>query len=532
MKAGCVCRNRIGRAGANSPPPETVLRVVREVKVPRHGFPGGPAARARPLADRNVASHGAGDCVNLSGTARPMSRQAKKKAAKLSPTAAPALAPATPASPPAAPAPAVIRNDTAGSSGAGPFWSWLLGAGLIVAVLLAYWPALRGDFIFDDDLHIYGNPSVRSAAGLGDIWFAGGATPQYYPLSFTFFWLGYRLWGLNTLGYHLLNVLLHGTAAVLLWQVLQRLKVRGAWLAGAIFALHPVCVMSVAWMTELKNVLSASLALGAAWAYLRAAGLGVYERNRGESKWDWRYYALSLVLFQLALFAKTAVSFLPVTLLLIAWWRGRRMNWPTVWPVLPMLAMAVGVGLVTIYVERNSGGASGAPFQIPPLERILISGRSFWFYLGKLFFPYHLTFLYERWSVTAGAWWQYLFPAAMVGLLAGLWGLRGRIGKGAFVAALHFFVATSPVDFDCGALLHEVLVCLGPLAVFWCHERDGAGGGGHRPGAGSFEKGQSAVATVRLRNSPAGAGRADLAAMRHVRQRRKALAENPRVESL
>src|SRR5208282_1498668 len=116
-----------------------------------------------------------------------------------------------------------------------------------------------------------------SLAGLRAIWLDPSATCQYYPLSFTFFWTVHHFFGLNTLGFHLATLLLHCVAAVLFWQVLVRLRVRGALLAAAIFALHPVNVMSVAWMTELKNTLAGALVLGAVWAYLRFAGLGVYE---------------------------------------------------------------------------------------------------------------------------------------------------------------------------------------------------------------------------------------------------------------
>ena len=350
-----------------------------------------------------------------------------------------------------------------------PVWQ---GGLIVLLVFLAYLPALHGGFVWDDDAHISANQTLRSLSGLWEIWFKPGANPQYYPLSFTGFWIGFQLWGLNPLGYHLLNVVLHSLVAVLLWQVLTRLKAQGAWLAGAIFALHPVCVMSVAWMTELKNTLSASLALGAGWAYLRFAGLGVYERLelgreigrvtpcapvsassttagsacRARFKGvpaRWYFYALSLVLFQLGLFAKTAISFLPVSLLLATWWRRKRLRWRDVWPLIPMLGIVVLMGGVTIYVERHLVGASEQKFNIPLLERALISGRSFWFYLGKLFFPYRLTFIYERWKIDAGAWWQYVYPVATVGLLAGLWGLRGRMGKGPFVALLHFYVCTS-----------------------------------------------------------------------------------------
>jgi tetratricopeptide (TPR) repeat protein len=312
---------------------------------------------------------------------------------------------------------------------------------MLVALLVVYWPALRGDFVWDDDAHISANQTLRSAKGLWDIWFRPGATCQYYPLSFTGFWLGYHLWGLNPPGYHLVTLALHGVVSVLLWQVLKRLEVRGAWLAGAIFALHPVNVMSVAWMTELKNTLAGTLVLGAAWVFLRFGQLGVY-RTKPTMGTGWRLGLLSLVLFQLAMFAKTAVSFLPVTLLLLVWWKQQRITWRRVWPILAMLGIAMGMGLMTLHIERLHG-ATGNDFQMGPLQRVLVSGRSFWFYLGKLFFPYPLTFIYERWKIDVGAWWQYVYPLATMGLLGGLWMLRKRFGKGPFVAVLHFYIATS-----------------------------------------------------------------------------------------
>ena len=320
--------------------------------------------------------------------------------------------------------------------------NWWLGLFLLAAPLIAYWPALHGGFVWDDEAHITECQPLRSLAGLREIWFQPGATCQYYPLSFTCFWVGYHLWGLNPLGYHLLNVGLHGLVAVLLWQVLARLKVRGAGLAGAIFALHPVCVMSVAWMTELKNTLSAALALGAVWAYVRFARLGVYERSGGV-KSDWRFYGLALGLFGLAMFAKTAVSFMPVTVLLLVWWRRERIGWRDVWPLLPLVGIVAVMGQVTIYVERHSGGAAGATFSLGFWERVLVSGRSFWFYLGKLFFPHPLIFIYPRWLINPALWWQCLFPTATIAVLGGAWLLRGRIGKGLFTALMHFYVSTS-----------------------------------------------------------------------------------------
>jgi tetratricopeptide (TPR) repeat protein len=318
---------------------------------------------------------------------------------------------------------------------------WVIALLFFAALFAAYYPALRGGFVWDDVDYISSNPTLRTLAGLRSIWLDPNASPQYYPLSSSLFWAVYHFFGLNTLGYHLVTLLMHGVAAVLFWQLLERLRVRGALLAGAIFALHPVNVMSVAWMTELKNTLSCSLALAAAWAYVRFACLGVYAGREKEARWRW--YVLSLVLFQLAMLAKTAVSFLPVSLLLVLWWQRDRLTRRDILSMIPMLGISVGMGAFTIYIERHSGGASGAEFTVGFLERVLISGRSFWFYLGKLVWPAPLIFIYPRWNLDTGEWWQWLYPVAMVTVLLGAWMARGRIGKGVFAALMHFYIGTS-----------------------------------------------------------------------------------------
>ena len=146
---------------------------------------------------------------------------------------------------------------------------WLPGLILFAITLIAYLPAWHAGFIWDDDDYVINNTTLRSLDGLRQIWFVIDALPQYYPLVHTTFWLEYHLWGLNPLGYHLVNIGLHATGAVLLWRVLKRLQLPGAWLAAAIFAIHPVEAESVAWVTERKNVLSAVCYFAAALAYLR-----------------------------------------------------------------------------------------------------------------------------------------------------------------------------------------------------------------------------------------------------------------------
>jgi hypothetical protein len=137
---------------------------------------------------------------------------------------------------------------------------------LLVATFAVYQPVWHAGFIWDDDRHIT-QPALRSLDGLARIWFQLGATQQYYPLVHSFFWMEYKLWGDTPLGYHLINVLLHVVSSLLLVKILRQLKIPGAWLAAALFALHPVEVESVAWVSELKNTLSGVFYLSAALAY-------------------------------------------------------------------------------------------------------------------------------------------------------------------------------------------------------------------------------------------------------------------------
>ena len=239
-------------------------------------------------------------------------------------------------------------------------------------------PALRGGFTWDDDAYVTNNITLRSAPGLSRIWGQLTATPQYYPLVFTSFWLEYHLWGLNPLGYHIVNVLLHTLAAMLLWRVLVRLQVPGAWLAAGIFALHPVAVESVAWVTERKNVLSAVFYFAAALAYLR------WQERETSDRGANAHYFLSLTLFICALFSKTVTASLPAALLLVMWWKRGRVAGRDVRPLVPFFVAGAALALVTAWLERTHVGASGPDWALSFLDRCLIAGRALWFYAGKL----------------------------------------------------------------------------------------------------------------------------------------------------
>ena len=328
-----------------------------------------------------------------------------------------------------------------------PLWQ---GGLIFLVVYLAYLPALNGSFVWDDDSWTTNILRLlRDSSGLGSIWFLPTAMQQYYPLTGTTFWLDYHLWQFWTTPYHLENILLHALGSVLFWRLLVQLRVPGAWLAGAIFALHPVMVESVAWITERKNVLSLVFFLGALLAYGRFARWA--ERldenapapdalpGRGRPAF---YYGLAFILFLGALLAKTTTFSLPAVILLIGWWRRGQIRWRTdVLPTLPFFALSMVFCAVTGWLEKNHVGAAGADFALTFPQRCLVAGHAFWFYLGNIMWPSSLCFVYPRWQPDAAVWWQWLYPVTAAGALFTLWLFRGRIGRGP-VTAMFFFVGT------------------------------------------------------------------------------------------
>jgi tetratricopeptide (TPR) repeat protein len=347
------------------------------------------------------------------------------------------------------------------------------GATLLAAVLLvlatvaAYLPALRGGWVWDDDAYVTENPLLAEPGGLRKIWFSLESRSQYFPLTYTSFRAERALWGLDPLGYHLTNVLLHAANALLVWLLLARLSVPGALFAAALFALHPVQVESVAWVTERKNVLSGLFFFATILAWLRV-------QEPGERR-PRRWYAVSLACFALALSAKTTVAVLPAVLALLLWFREGRVAARRLLPLVPFAALGLGMGLVTVWWERFRQGTAGAEFAYPGAERLLIAGRALPFYLGKLLWPASLAFSYPRWSIDAGDPRQYLWPAAVLGAAAGLWLGRARIGRGPFAAGLFFLVCLLPLigpfalytfRYSLVADHYQYLACLGPLALF------------------------------------------------------------------
>lgn len=327
---------------------------------------------------------------------------------------------------------------------------------LLGAVVVSFLPALTAGFIWNDHTYVTENPTLDGLSGLRRIWTDPLANEQYYPLVFTTFWIEKRLWGLDPFGYHLVNVLLHAGAALLLWRFLRRLGLPAAWLAATAFALHPVCVESVAWVTERKNTLSLVLTLLAAHAWLSwraaaeerdAAGAQSREKRKKRrgaaapvplSRRPGVLFAAALAFLTLALFAKTTASVLPAVLLVVVWWQRGRLRWADVRPLLPFFAIGIGLAYHTAWLEKHFVEAKGDEWAHGLVDRLALAGQVTAFYAGKLVWPADLAFIYRRWTIDASSAVQWLPTAGWLAALAAAFVASRRGLRGPLAALLLF----------------------------------------------------------------------------------------------
>jgi tetratricopeptide (TPR) repeat protein len=344
--------------------------------------------------------------------------------------------------------------------------NWYWGLLLVLSTILAYQLAWHAGFIWDDDRYVTQNRLLTAPDGLKRIWFSFDSPSQYFPLVYTVFRVEHVFWGLNSAGYHWVNILLHSANALLVWRLFRMLRIRGAWLAAALFALHPVQVESVAWITELKNVLMGFFFLLALLAWVKF----LEDRPAG----TWKYYALAFFFYALALLSKSTACTLPAALVLILWLKKKPIDVWRLAQVLPFVALGLGMGLLSIWWERYHQGTQAEFFKMGFPERILLASRALWFYAGKLVWPAKLTFSYPRWPISAANPFDYLWLLVTAGFLVVVYFARRLVGRSLEVAALFFAMTLSPMlgfimlftfHYSFVADHYQYLACLGPLTL-------------------------------------------------------------------
>ena len=334
---------------------------------------------------------------------------------------------------------------------------------LVLLTFAVHFPALHGGFIWDDDDHLTQNFAMTAPDGLRQIW-SSLRVSRYYPLTLTTFWVERRAWGLEPMPYHAVNILLHAASAVLIFFILRRLNVSAAWLAAAFWAIHPTNVESVAWITELKNAQSGLFFFVALLCYLQ------FDR---QSKPGW--YAAALACFAAALASKPSTVTFPAVLLGLVWWQRSRITWADVVRTVPFFLLSAGMSLLTIAEQKRHILGDAQEWSLTFAQRIVVTGKDLWFYLGKLLWPHPIVFVYPRWDLSVAGWWPWVPAILAAGLAAVLWLYRDtKAGRAGLFGLGYFLLALLPVlgFFDVYYFRYsfvsdhfQYLASLGPLAL-------------------------------------------------------------------
>ena len=321
---------------------------------------------------------------------------------------------------------------------------------LMALVWVVYAPSLPGGYLWDDQA-ITQNRLVAMPEGWARIWFSSSQMREhethYWPLVYSSFWLEYRLWGLWPQGSRAANLVLFTVTVVWLWRLAARgflpaasggggATVRSmsgaAWLAAALFAVHPVHVESVAWIIQRKDMLSGLLFVASFWFFVR------HSENPSA-----RRYAVSLVCFGAAMLSKTSVVFLPAALAVWLWWQNGRLRWRDGIALAPFAGVALALSLWDVLLSR---ALQANPYEsgLSVLQRFVLSGRAVWFYLGRLVWPDPLLTIYPKWEI-AVAPAAFLYPSGVALLLVALAALTPKLGRGPLACLLYYIAALSPI---------------------------------------------------------------------------------------
>ncbi len=319
------------------------------------------------------------------------------------------------------------------------------GAALVLLAVMAHLLGIESPWIWTDHRAIADNILLHSARGMAQFWFHPFATGRT-PLGGTLLYLQYLAPAMLAPAaiYHLTTLLAHAGNCLLVWVILRRLQTPGAWLAAAIFAVHPIEVQSIGWASRQADVLGATAGLASLLCFLKLKEIhppappdfGVAPPNERRLR-----ITMTLLFVAAALFQPSIVTLAGVFPLILWWKRGKveREDLTELAPILAFAGLLAAIGLV--YPEfHHEGGPAAA---LNPLDRLIVSGRAVWFYVETILCPQPLLFVYPRWELT-GDLWMLVFSLALAAVITAMWRTRNRLGSGPLVAVAAFIILILP----------------------------------------------------------------------------------------
>jgi Flp pilus assembly protein TadD len=317
---------------------------------------------------------------------------------------------------------------------------WVLATLLALTTVAVYYPATRNGFVdFDDTLYVTQNQHVRAGLSWQNVGWAFRSidAANWHPLTWISHMADCQVFGLNPAGHHAVSVLLHALNAMLLFLLLDKatgFRWRSLCVA-ALFAVHPLNVETVAWISERKSLLSMLFSL------LAVACYGWYAHTPEPARAErWRRYLVVVFFFALALLAKPMAVTLPLVLLILDYWPLERMPVPSspsdvrlVWRRLggllvekiPLFVMSIASSWITIVVQHR-GRAMTSTAAVTLKERVENAIVSYAKYIGKMFWPSGLSYYYPHPGSRLAAWEILAAVILLVAISALVWRYRER----------------------------------------------------------------------------------------------------------
>ena len=344
-------------------------------------------------------------------------------------------------------------------------WKYYVALAVIVLIsFIAYLPALKNGFVWDDAGYIINNSLIHSI-NLKEI-FSQYIVGNYHPITILTLAIEYHFFGLNETVYHAVNLVFHLLNVILVFYTVFLLsdKVEVALVASLLFGVHPMHVESVVWVSELKDLLYTFFFLTSYVFYMK------YLKNLQR-----KYFITALLLFFVSLLSKAMAVSLPFVLILSDYYKGRKMNIKTILEKVPFFLLAIAIGVVSILAQKSTNAMQDISIFTFP-QRLIFACYGFITYLIKLILPLHLSAFYA-YPIKSGEdipFLYYVYPILFISLIAFVfYSLRFSkkifFGIGFFLITVFLVLQLLPVG---GTIMSDRYSYISSLGIFYLQVRE------------------------------------------------------------